>query len=335
MTIPVKKSGYGSGKLGLKIKPAGDLKEVDMGENGNRDKVEAVNRMQIYIKDHLREKISLASLARAAGYSPWYSEKIFKDLTGKTPFGYIRAFRLSQAALTLRDGTGQDRIFDVALDYVFDSHEGFSRAFSAKFGISPNKYRQNPPPVALFMPFQVRDYYLYLEKRRNEKMEKNVPANTVFVQVIERPARKAIIKRGIEATEYFQYCEEVGCDVWGILTSVKEALYEPAGFWLPQAWIPEKTSRYVQGVEVPADYRGEVPDGFELIEMPPCRMMIFQGAPFADEDFGEAIGELWDVIDRYDPKLYGFAWAPEEGPRFQLEPRGYRGYIEGRPVKAV
>lgn len=44
---------------------------------------------------------------------------------------------------------------------------------------------------------------------------------TIFVQVVERPKRKVLLKRGIKATEYFAYCEEVGCDVWGMLSSVK------------------------------------------------------------------------------------------------------------------
>ena len=37
---------------------------------------------------------------------------------------------------------------------------------------------------------------------------------SVFVQVIEKPERKAIIKRGRTAKEYWSYCQEVGCDVW-------------------------------------------------------------------------------------------------------------------------
>jgi hypothetical protein len=69
--------------------------------------------------------------------------------------------------------------------------------------------------------------------------------------------------------------------------------------------------------------------------MPPCKMMIFQGEPYADENFEDAISELWSLIDRYDPKLYGFEWADQDGPRFQLEPLGYRGYIEGRPVRTL
>ena len=95
------------------------------------------------------------------------------------------------------------------------------------------------------------------------------------------------------------------------------------------------TSQYVQGVEVPLDYANAIPDGYEVIELPPCKMMVFQGQPYEDANFMEAIDDLWNVIDAYDPKIYGFEWAPEEAPRFQLAPMGYRGYIEARPVKTV
>jgi hypothetical protein len=47
------------------------------------------------------------------------------------------------------------------------------------------------------------------------------------------------------------------------------------------------------------------------------------------------INFLWDVMKKYDPTFYGFAWADEEGTRFQMEPLGYRGYIEARPCKRL
>lgn len=296
------------------------------------DTVNAVTRMQEYIETHLLEKITLRHLADAAGYSPWHSARIFKDLTGKPPFEYIRASRLTQAALTLRD---EDcRIIDVAFDFVFDSHEGFTRAFSKEFGLSPRRYSRNTPPVQLFLPSKVLDYHLYLSKGESDMAEKK-ETKTVFVQVVERPARKVLLKRGLKATEYFGYCEEVGCDIWPLLSSVKEALYEPIGMWLPKHLIKPGTSQYVQGVEVPLDYANAIPDGYEVIELPPCKMMVFQGQPYEDANFMEAIDDLWNVIDAYDPKIYGFEWAPEEAPRFQLAPMGYRGYIEARPVKTV
>ncbi len=78
-----------------------------------------------------------------------------------------------------------------------------------------------------------------------------------------------------------------------------------------------------------------MPDGFELIELPACKMMIFQGPPYDDAAFEEAITSLWETVKNYKPEIYGFQWADQDGPRFQLAPQGYRGYIEGRPVRPL
>ncbi len=296
------------------------------------DKINAVQRMQDYIKEHITEFISLRMLANVAQYSPWHTSRFFKELTGKTPFEYIRALRLSEAAVRLRDH--DEKIIDVALDFLFNSHEGFTRAFSRQFGLTPQEYRKRTPPLSLFMPNRIRGYYLTLQKGER-RMSDQRKTKTVFVQVVERPARKLILKRGRKATDYFEYCEEVGCEVWGVLTSIKEALYEPIGMWLPENLRKPGTSVYAQGVEVPADYAGEVPDGFEIIDLPPCKMMVFQGEPYDEDEFQKAIGELWEVMKGYNPEIYGFKWADEDGPRFQLAPMGYRGYIEARPVRQL
>lgn len=296
------------------------------------EKINAVQRMQDYIDEHINEVITLYMLAEAAGYSPWHSERIFKELIGKTPFNYIRTLRLSKAAIKLRDE--KVRIIDVALDFVFDSHEGFTRAFAKQFGMTPKYYCKNTPPLKLFMPSSIRDYYLMIQKGES-KMSENQNANTVFVQVINRPARKLILKRGVKAEEYFQYCDEVGCDVWGTLSSIKQALYEPIGMWMPENLRKPGTSVYTQGVEVPQDYAGEVPEGFDIIDLQPCSMMVFQGQPYDDDNFQEAIGKAWEVMKSYNPEVYGFKWTDEDAPRFQLAPMGYRGYIEARPVRPV
>ena len=296
------------------------------------DVVDGVQRMQDYIEEHIQDPITLSDLARAAGYSQWHAARVFKELTGKAPFEYVRALRLTKAALLLRDE--QPRIVDVAFDFVFASHEGFTRAFSRQFGMSPVDYRRNPKQIRLFMPDRARDRYLKLQKGEIEMATDEV-AKTVFVQVVERPARKVIMKRGVRATHYFEYCGEVGCDVWDALSHIREAMYEPIGMWLPNGMIKPGTSTYVQGVEVPADYSGEVPDGFELMDLPSCKVMVFQGEPYDDSRFQEAIGEVWEVMKRYNPEVYGFEWADEDAPRFQLAPMGYRGYIEARPVRPV
>jgi len=292
----------------------------------------AVQMMQEYIEEHICEEITLKQLSDVCAYSPWHAARIFKEITGKTPFDYIRALRLSKAALLLRDE--KIRIIDVALNFVFDSHEGFTRAFSKQFGLPPKKYSKKTPPIQLFMPCKVFDTYKVLCKGENNMTQKPL-VKTVFVQVIDRPWRKVLLKRGISAEEYFKYCEEVGCDVWPLLTSIKEALYEPIGLWLPKHLIKEGTSKYVQGVELPMDFDNEVPSGYELIELPPCKMMVFQGQAYDDEDFMQAIEEVKNHIESFDPSIYGYSWADDFAPRFQLCPLGYRGYIEARPVMEI
>jgi len=294
--------------------------------------LQAVQRMQDYIETNLTRKITLKELANAAGYSPWHAARLFKEVVGRAPFDYIRALRLTEAALLLRDG--EMKIVDVAMDFVFDSHEGFTRAFSREFGMAPSKYGRQTPPIRLFMPQKVFDTYRSMHKGE-KKMSEKQNTRTVFVQVIERPARKLLLKRGIKATEYFAYCEEVGCEIWSVLTSVKEAMYEPVGMWLPRHLVREGTSQYVQGVEVPLGYNNIIPEGYELIELPPCTMMVFQGEPYDDADFMAEINEIWEHVKRFDPTVYGYQWAPEAAPRFQLIPMGYRGYIEAYPVKAM
>jgi len=65
-------------------------------------KVCAAAHMQEYIAAHITEPITLADLARKAGYSPWHAARIFREMTGRAPFDYIRTLRLSKAVLRSR-----------------------------------------------------------------------------------------------------------------------------------------------------------------------------------------------------------------------------------------
>lgn len=289
-----------------------------------REQTEAVQRMQDYIGDHLGDSITLADLAQASMFSPWYSHRIFTQLTGYTPADYIRRCRLSKSALKLRDEPC--RVADLAFELGFGSVDGYQRAFFREFGCNPREYAAHPVPLYLFTPYGVKFRNM---DRRDEKMER---VKNVFVQVLEKPERKVIIKRGIAASEYFSYCGEVGCDVWGLLTSIKSMGGEPVCMWLPKAYIKPGTSEYVQGVEVPRDYCGDTPDGFEVIQLPAAKYLMFQGEPFDEEDYCQAIEEVSQAIEKYDPSVIGFSWD-RGNPRIQLEPIGTRGYIELLAVK--
>lgn len=283
----------------------------------------AVQKMQDYIETHLVEEITLADLANCCGFSPWYAHRLFRGHTGYAPADYIRRLRLASSALRLK--TERGKIIDIAYDMGFSSVDGYTRAFRREFGINPGEYAKHPVPVTLFVSYGVK----FKELRKESSSMENV--KNVFIQVVKKPQRKVIIKRGKNAQHYFDYCEEVGCDVWGTLLSMDSLCGEPVCLWLPEQYKMSGTSTYVQGVEVSADYDGVIPEGFDMITLPEAEYLMFQGEPFAEEDYCDAITAVQTAMERYEPSVIGYRWD-HSNPRIQLEPRGERGYIE---LKAV
>lgn len=288
------------------------------------ERTKAVQRMQDYILEHIAEEITLADLAEAAYFSPWYAHRLFRELTGVAPADYIRKLRLTEAAKRLKNE--KCRITELAMELGFESVDGFTRAFVREFGVKPSEYRLSPVPITLFVAYDVKFRTLKKEKHTMENVR------NVFLQVIRKPERKVIVKRGLKAEEYWAYCNEVGCDVWGTLMSMDSLCGEPVCLWLPEKYILPNTSKYVQGVEVDADYHGVIPNGFDVITLPAGEYLSFQGEPFAEEDYCEAIEAVQQAMERYDPSVIGYEWD-DENPRIQLEPRGERGYIELRAIR--
>jgi AraC-like DNA-binding protein len=291
--------------------------------------VEAVRRMQDYIEANLDGEISIEALSRVSYFSPWYAMRVFKKWTGFTPAEYTRRLRLSKSALRLRDESVM--ITEVAFDMGFGSVDGYQRAFFKAFGLNPSDYINHPVPLYLFTPFRVNNEAKIKERRDMNAMN---TVKTILIQVIEKPARKVLIKRGENAKDYFAYCEEVGCDIWGLLTSIKSIGGEPVSMWLPKRYIKPNTSTYVQGVEVPLDYSESVPEGLDVIELPAATYLMFQGEPFEEEFYSDAIGEVWQAIQKYNPANIGYEWD-DDNPKIQLEPRGERGYMEFVAVRKL
>ncbi len=289
-----------------------------------KEQILAVQRMQDYIAEHWDEEITMADLSKESLFSPWHSYRLFKQYTGLTPADYIRLLRLSKSAMRLKN---EDcRVIDVATDLGFGSVDGYQRAFRREFGCNPGEYAKDPVPINLFVPYGVK----FIELRKDMISMENV--QSVFLQIIKKDERKVLIKRGIKAEDYFGYCEEVGCDVWGLLMSMDSLCGEPVSMWLPEKYIAKGTSMYVQGVEVPCDYSGIIPEGFDVITLPAAEYLVFQGEPFNEEFYCEAIQAVQHAMDRYDPSVIGYEWDGEN-PRIQLEPRGERGYIEMLAIK--
>jgi AraC family transcriptional regulator len=95
-----------------------------------------------YIEDNLMNRLTVAAVARAAGYSPYHYCRLFHSLTGDSVMGYARKRRLTVAAQALTNSAGT-RLIDLALECGFESQAAFTRAFKRHFGVPPGAVRRS------------------------------------------------------------------------------------------------------------------------------------------------------------------------------------------------
>lgn len=101
---------------------------------------ERIGRARALLESRLDEEIPLEELAAAAHYSVFHFHRLFRGLTGETVREHVRRLRLERAAHRLVRGEGD--ILSAALDAGYSSHEAFTRAFKARFGVAPSEYRE-------------------------------------------------------------------------------------------------------------------------------------------------------------------------------------------------
>lgn len=103
------------------------------------------NRELVYkaveiFEHHLRDNISVGSVAKQIGFSKYYFCRLFKELTTYSPHMYYSQRKLSLAANQVVKS--EDKIIDIALSYGFNSPEVFARAFTKQFGLTPSEARR-------------------------------------------------------------------------------------------------------------------------------------------------------------------------------------------------
>jgi AraC family transcriptional regulator len=105
------------------------------------DYIGRMNRAIEFIERNIKEDISLDMIANEVSLSPYHFHRVFSALAGEPIGAYVRRRRLTLAS---RDLIETDiRIIDIAVDYLFESQESFSRSFKKMFGVTPGKFRQS------------------------------------------------------------------------------------------------------------------------------------------------------------------------------------------------
>ena len=134
--------------------------------------IERILRVADHVQAHLEEELDPAQLAALAGFSQHHFHRVFRGMTGESVMGFIRRLRLERAAARLKFGSRP--ITEVAVSSGYHSHEAFTRAFRARFGVPPSDYRareQQPARAGIEYGFRQREERVVLAIRHQGPYE--------------------------------------------------------------------------------------------------------------------------------------------------------------------
>ena len=214
-----------------------------------------------HIEANLEAPLALGDLADVAGLSAYHFTRLFTARYGLSPMAYVRARRLEGAAERLRAGHGS--LIDLALDCGFDSQEGFTRAFTRIFGVSPGRYRAGDRPP----------------RKDNVAMATaHLPA-TNLTQA-PAPARKPAIRIAGAGRDFDETTVSGIPALWAELTP-RLPLPGQASGWTygvccagPPTQSLKHGLHYIAGVEL--SQSAPQPQGFEVIELPATSYVVFR-----------------------------------------------------------
>ena len=247
---------------------------------------------------------------------------------------------------------GERSMLDIAFDYGFSSHEAFTRAFKAAYGIVPSAYRKRPAPVVLRTKINPFDrYVLGLGEIGMVKSSDDVKAYFVTI-----PAHRFLHVRNSESNGYWDFWQKQslvpGQDhetVCGLLDSIKGKLDDNGGSEADSsgghvmAYIGDPGGRLCDwgfprvecyGVRLPAAYDGAVPPNLTMMDVPEAEYLVFEHGPFDYEQENRSVeGKIEEAMATFDFDGTGYRFDTEPGRvlYFYHDPERFWKYV--RPVK--
>ena len=137
-----------------------------------------------YIENNLKADISADELAGHAGFSLFHYYRIFQQFTGMPVMQYIVRRRLAHAIYEVQCGR---KMIDAAMDYGFNTHAGFYKAFQREYDCSPTEYlryapARQPQKINLMQEdFVIMTHAKLKEIVRNWDIEQPVVITDVFL----------------------------------------------------------------------------------------------------------------------------------------------------------
>ena len=104
-----------------------------------REHIEIVKRVRKAMLKDLSRSTPLEQFLRGEAISTVTFQTIFKQIYGRSPYAYLKHYRMNSAAVQLREST--ESINQIALSLGYSNASKFARAFRDVFGVLPKDYR--------------------------------------------------------------------------------------------------------------------------------------------------------------------------------------------------
>lgn len=104
-----------------------------------REHIEIVKRVRKAMLKDLSRSIPLEQFLRGEAISTVTFQTIFKQIYGRSPYAYLKHYRMNSAAVQLRESN--ESINQIALSLGYSNASKFARAFRDVFGVLPKDYR--------------------------------------------------------------------------------------------------------------------------------------------------------------------------------------------------
>lgn len=256
--------------------------------------IDAITAALERVERVLESTETAGEIANACGYSPFYMQRIFANLTGITLGEYLRARRLSEAAARLQMG---ESVLDAALLYGWDSPESFSRAFKRFHGCAPIDLKLGRAPARYVTPLRLQ---IQLTGGRN--MQYAIQEKGTMI-VVGLPRRFGYEDAFEKIPKYWdEYAEkglnEIVCGRYGVCFDDCGDDFE---YWIGDLRAPD----------------APIPDGMQSRAIPAATWANFT-----------AVGPIPDALQRLNREIYAdwlpnnAEWRPSMGMNIEWYSRG-------------
>ena len=108
------------------------------GEREGARRQGAIERALLYLRAHVRDRVTLTEVARFVGFHPTYFSEQFKQRVGEGFVDHLNRLRIDYAKTLLAQGVS---VTEAALGSGYASLSHFQRTFRRLTGIPPSAYR--------------------------------------------------------------------------------------------------------------------------------------------------------------------------------------------------